>query len=144
MLSAPLSCILSPRAHQKTPGVRTRLQRALQVLMDGPKAVWLQNMLSLSAIGLFANLGALTLSVPVLRVILTLIFNVLWQPGWTLARPAESTSWCTQEDAANVQAGTPLFPGVTAGRWFSGLFDSQHCGLIFSWVRRGVVAAGGF
>ena len=41
--------------------------------MDGPKAVWLQNMLSLSAIGLFANLGALTLSVPVLRVILTLI-----------------------------------------------------------------------
>ena len=49
-----------------------------------------------------------------------------------------------REDAADAQADTPLFPGVTAGRWFSGLFDSQHCGLTFSWVRRSVVAAGGF
>ena len=56
--------------------------------MDGPKAIWLQNLVSLSAIGLFANLEASTpnyQSVPVLRVILTLIFNVLWQPGWTWA-----------------------------------------------------------
>lgn len=69
------------------------------------KAIWLQNMVSLSAIGLFANLGTSTpnyQSVPVLRVILTLIFNVLWQPGWTWACPADSTSWCTREDAADV------------------------------------------
>lgn len=77
-------------AHQKTPGVRPRLQRTLQVLMDGPKAVWLQNMLSLLLQG--------SLLIWVFDPVCTsseshsdFNFHVLWQPGWTRAHPAEST-----------------------------------------------------